>query len=115
MLADLKAKPFVVDTICTTEATCLAVQDAQIEVMPVSWNPITDTTMALITVEAQCLSSTNPLERAQPFVCAGVLAVVQSVDPTGITRQIVTEETLFGLPPSGHGRGYEGGGDWDWD
>lgn len=116
ILADLKAKPFVVDHLCTTEATCLAVQDAEIEVMPVSWNPLTGTTMALIAVEAQCVASTNLLERAQPFVCKGVLAALGVRDPSGALVITVTEETLLGLGPSGHGRGYTGGGgDWDWD
>lgn len=116
ILAELRAKPFVVDHICTTEATCEVVDDATIRTMPVGWNPLTGTVVALVEVEATCRASTSLIERTQPFVCRGVLAAVGVPDPDGVLRVMVTEETLLGLESMGEPRGASsGGGDWDWD
>ncbi len=116
VVAELKAKPFVVDHICETEATCAVVEGATVEVMPVSWNPFTGTVVALVQTEALCQPSDKLLERLEPFLCKGLLAVIQTSSPSGPPSLEVTEETLFGGPSVGGPRGTSsGGGDFDWD
>ena len=107
--AELRRQPLVVDQLCRTEARCEVVEDAEIAVVPVGWNPLTGTVTALVAVEARCTASTSLAERAEPFVCAGLLAAAAG---GGVVE--LTDETLFVLPSPGVPRG-GGGSDWDWD
>lgn len=112
--ARLIAAPFVVDGLCTTEAHCEAVQSAEIEVVPVGWNPLTGSVTALVAVEASCSPSTALHEQLQPIVCSGVVGAWKDGETAAWA---VTEWAWTHLPPSGLPRGAPsgGGGDWDWD
>lgn len=110
IVAELRRQPLVVDQLCRTAARCEVVEDAEVEVVPVGWNPLTGTVTVLLTVEARCAPSSALHERAEPFVCAGLLGAALTEGAVELTR-----ETLFILPvPEGEGAG-GGGSDWDWD
>ncbi len=59
-------------------------------------------------MEARCAASTDPLQRAEPFLCAGVLGA--AVAPGAAW---VSVDTILPTDPSYVPSG--GGGDWDWD
>ncbi len=115
--ADLLSRPHVVQKLCRVDQVCSVVSDAEIEVVPVSWNPLTGTVVSLVAVEATCQPSTELAQALEPIACAGVLAAVASEAATGLlVHQYVCSDTWWGIDvdtssPSSAG----GGGDWDWD
>lgn len=107
VLAALQADPVVVDRLCRAEVTCEVADGAVLDARTVGWNPLTGTWVTLVAVEARCRPSEALAERAEPLVCAGVLAAVA----TGGALTL-TDDVVWALPPGVDGGG---GGDWDWD
>lgn len=106
--AALLAAPAEVTRLCRPDLTCEVVEDATFEVVPVGWDWVSGETVVLVEVEARCTASTDPLQRAEPFLCAGVLGA--AVAPGAAW---VTFDTILPTDPSYVPSG--GGGDWDWD
>ncbi|MFN7144660.1 MAG: hypothetical protein ACK4YP_12860, partial [Myxococcota bacterium] len=120
--AAVKAAPIVVDHLCARDLTCVAVEDAEVDVVPVSWSPFTGDVVALVHVEATCRPEEGLAEALEPLVCVGVLAAAYAVTDEGLELLHVTEETLGGGAPSGRtleeaSPAYDGGGGggFDWD
>lgn len=110
---DVRAHPFIVDSLCTTEEHCQAVQGADVTAVPVGWNPLTGSVTALVWVEATCTPSTALHERLEPIVCRGLLGGWLDVDSSAWH---VTEWALTHLPPDDLPRGTDAPDvDWDWD
>lgn len=71
--ADLAETPLLVDGLCEVEARCLALEGADIEVVPVAYDWMFGETQVLVGVEARCRPVDSLLERVEAVVCKGVL------------------------------------------
>jgi hypothetical protein len=101
---DVLARADVVDHLCGTELHCRAVVAADVDVLASTWNPVTDTVVTTIAVEATCRASVQ--DTGEVFVCAGALAAVGTVVGGVVVHEMVTDSVGLGLPQT-HPR------DWD--
>lgn len=107
--AALLAAPAEVTRLCRPDLTCEVVEDATFTFVPVSWDWVRGESVVLVEVEARCQASTDPLQRAEPFICAGVLGAGIGPGAAWVTFDRLLPTDPAYVPSSG------GGGDWDWD
>ncbi len=117
LAARIRESPIVVDHLCERGEECVVVEGAKVEVYPLAWGPIFGDVTVLLQVEATCLQSEELRERAKPIVCAGMLMAAYESAEGRPKLQHVTEDPIFGTPPSGltyeQSTSQSGGGDWD--
>lgn len=116
--AELLARPIVVDHLCMPDERCEVVTGADIDVVPVGWNPFTGTVVSLVAVEARCTSDPKLVDILKAFTCAGVLAAVGTRSPLGVQHEYLTWDTDFGIDmssTSGGGSDHDHDIDFDWD
>ncbi|GDX79475.1 hypothetical protein LBMAG42_12860 [Deltaproteobacteria bacterium] len=117
LVARVRDSPIVVDHLCAQGEECVAVESATVNVYPLAWGPIFGDVTVLLEVEATCRPIESARERYEPVACAGMLMALYENAPDGLKLMHVTENTIFGVEPSG--LTYEqslssgGGGDWD--
>lgn len=115
--AKIEASPDFVQRQCWGDEWCKAIEDFDMDVVPVSWNPFTGTWVALVGVEARCTPPTAE-EAVKDFVtCSAVVAAVATPVAGVLVIEHVTDETLLGLdsPGPSSGGGVPDVPDWDWD
>lgn len=125
--------PLLVDGLCKAEARCLAVEGAEVEVVPVAYDWLFGETQVLVGVDAWCTPVQSLQERVEAVVCKGILGggvfpgASPGTHPYG--RDVVPDGSappdvwlspdvyLPTAPDSAHPTGAhgDGGGDWDWD
>ena len=109
-------RPALVQKLCRFDEVCAVVEGADVDVVPVGYNPLTGTVVSLVAVEATCRPTVEPQQVAEIVVCAGVVAAVGREVAGAWTTEFVTSDTLWGvdmddpLSPPG-----SSSGDWDWD
>ena len=129
--AELVDTPLLVDGLCKAEARCLAVDGAEVEVVPVAYDWLFGETQVLVGVEARCRTVPSLQERVEAVVCAGVLGGMafpgagpgghpygRDVTPDGSAPPSVwlTPDVYLPMTPDeAHPSVSPGGGDWDWD
>jgi hypothetical protein len=107
--AALLAAPAEVTRLCRADLTCEVVEDVTFEIVPVSVDWLNGQTTVLVAVEARCRASTDPLQRAEPLLCAGVLGAAVASGAAWVTFDTLLPTDPAYVPSSG------GGGDFDWD
>ncbi|MCB9779484.1 MAG: hypothetical protein H6742_13055 [Alphaproteobacteria bacterium] len=109
--------PFVVDHTCSYAASCDEVDDVEVDLVPVSYHPLTGKLVVVADIRATCKGSLDYTRRpGRTFACVGLVAAV-FVAADGAWELRYVTESPYGDLPSGEPDVHEwspstGGGGW---